>query len=69
MILTRAKNPEETRKMMVVFQSKVKDAEDHNRPLDSDYLKSVLGGFIDDTTRIGTVEYQGKKYDSETFEK
>ena len=69
MILTRAKTPEETRKMMVVFQSKVKDAEDHNRPLDSDYLKSVLGGFIDETTRIGTVEYQGKKYDSETFEK
>ena len=69
MILTRAKNPEETRRMMVTYQSKVKDAEDHNRPLDSDYLKSVLGGFIDDTTRIGTVECQHKNVTAETFEK
>ena len=68
MILTRARNPEETRRMMVTYQSKVKDAEDLNNPLQMEFRKSVLAGFIDETTRVGTWECQGKNKSAEEFE-
>ena len=69
MILTRAKDPEETRKMMVTYQTKVKDAEDNNRYLDEEFLKTVLSGFIDPTTRIGTVQCQKKGFPLDEFER
>ena len=54
--------------MMVTYQSKVKDAEGLNNPLQSEYRKSILAGFIDETTRVGTWEFQGKKKTAEEFE-
>ncbi len=68
MITAPAKNPEETKKLMVTYQSKVKDAEEHNRPLSSDYLKSILGGIIDEKTRIHTYARQHKHITAEEFE-
>ena len=68
MITTPARTPEETRKIMVVYQTKVKDAEDHNRPLGSEYLKSVLIGITDPTTRIHTIACQSNEVTAETFE-
>ena len=69
LILTRAKDPAETKQMMLTYQSKVKLAEDHNRSLSSEYLKSILIGIIDPTTRKHTVSCQGKSVDAETFER
>ncbi len=67
MIKTTAKTPQETKNILVEFESKVKLAEDLNRPLSDEHLKSILLGFIDSTTRLHTVKAQGTQVTAEQF--
>jgi len=64
MIKKPAKNPEEMRHMVTELLSKIKNVEDiTGKPVDDDYAKSVLIGFMDKATRQHTAMQH-----AETFE-
>ena len=68
MMKKRAKNPKETKMMMAELNERSKRAEEiTGKTVDEDTLKGVIAGFLDESTRLHTAQFQGTTTNLGTF--